>query len=95
MLRLILKLAYTGDILIETLIIIKILLSIFAPNSTHSFVEWVQNISQLFISPFQGIAPSVLVIDNIELAITPIIALVFFAIIGFVLSELIKAFSHD
>jgi hypothetical protein len=50
--------------------------------------------SAIFISPFEGIAPSTLVIDRLEIALTPIIALVFYAIIAFVLSELIKAFNN-
>jgi uncharacterized protein YggT (Ycf19 family) len=94
MLRLILKLAYTADTLIEALIIVRILLSIFASSSTHSFVQWVNTMSAIFISPFEGIAPSTLVIDRLEIALTPIIALVFYAIIAFVLSELIKAFNN-
>jgi hypothetical protein len=36
-----------------------------------------------------------LVINNTEIAITPIIALVFFAIVAFVLSELIRSFRRD
>jgi hypothetical protein len=51
--------------------------------------------SEIFISPFKGITPSVLVIDNTEIGLIPIIALVFFTIIGFVLSELIKAFKDN
>jgi hypothetical protein len=51
--------------------------------------------SDILIKPFEGITANVLVIDNLEITITPIIALVFFAIVGFVLSELIKAFKND
>jgi len=94
MLRILLKLAYTVDTLIETLIIIRILFSIFASNSTHTSVQWVNTTSDIFISPFEGIAPSTLVIDRLEIAITPIIALLFYAIIAFVLSELIKTFNN-
>ena len=95
MLRLLLKLVYTANTLVEALIIIRILLSVFASNSTHSFVQWVNTFSDIFVTPFEGIAPSTLVIDKAEIALTPIIALVFYAIIGFVLSELIKAFRND
>lgn len=95
MLRLILKLAYTADILVESLIVIKILLSLFARNSSHRFVEWVNTITTTFVSPFEGIAPSILVIDKVEIALTPVIALLFYAIVGFILSELIKAFSSN
>lgn len=95
MLRVLIKLAYTANTLIEALIIIRIFLSVLASNSTHTFVEWVNTFSEIFISPFEGIAPSTLVIDKIEIAITPIIALIFYAIVGFVLSELLKAFRND
>ena len=95
MLRLILRILYAIDIMIETVIIFKILISLFAANSSHVFIEWINTISNSVISPFEGIAPSVLVIDNIEIAITPIIALLIYAVAGFVLSELIKAFRND
>lgn len=95
MLRLLLKLVYTANTLVEALIIVRVFLSIFAKSSTHSFVEWVNSISEIFISPFKDIVPSVLVIDNFEITITPVIALFFYAIAGFVLSELIKAFSSN
>ena len=95
MFRILIRLAYTANTLIEALIIIRILLSVLAVNSTHTFVEWVNTFSEIFISPFEGIAPSTLVIDRFEIAITPVIALLFYAIIGFVLSELLKAFRRD
>jgi uncharacterized protein YggT (Ycf19 family) len=93
MLRLILKFVYTANTLVEALIMVRILLSVFAKNSTHTAVEWVNSMSEIFISPFIGIGPSVLVIDKFEISVTPVIALLFYAIAGFVLSELIKAFS--
>jgi hypothetical protein len=95
MLRLILKLLYAATSLIEGLIIVRILLSILARNSSHTVIRWVNDTSTMFIAPFEGIVPSVLVIDNLEIALTPLIALVFYAIVGFVLSELVKAFSSN
>lgn len=95
MLRLILKLAYTAVTLIETLILIRILISVFLSNSVHTFIKWVNSVSDIFISPFEGIAPSTLVIDKIEISLTPIVALIIYAIAAFVLSELIKSFRHD
>lgn len=95
MIRVLLKLAYTVNILIETVIVIKILLSLFAHNREHMFMEWINSTAEIFISPFNGIAPSALVIDKIEIALTPVIALLFYAIVGFVLSELIKTFRDE
>lgn len=95
MLRLLLKIAYILDVFIEAIIIGKISLSVFAPNQSSSVIQWIDSISNMFISPFSGITATTLVIDSFEISITPIIALLFFAIIGFVLSELLKALKND
>lgn len=95
MLRLIFKLAYAATTFIETLLVLRILISAFLPKSTHTFIEWINNFTNIFISPFEDIGPSSLVINDTEIAITPIIALLFFAIVAFVLSELIKTFRRD
>ena len=95
MLRLILKLAYAFITFVETLLVLRILISVFLSNSTHVFIEWIINFTNTFISPFEGIGPSSLVINDTEIALTPIIALVFFAIVAFVLSELIRSFRRD
>ena len=95
MLKLILRIAYTLNTLIEAIIVIRILLSFFVTQSTHVFVQWVRTFSDIFISPFRGIVSSTLVIDSTEIVLTPVIALIFYAILGFVISELIKAFSND
>ena len=95
MIGLLLRIAYIADTFIETLIIIRLLLSLFSANQSNLYVQWIFSMSDIFISLFNGITASTLVIDNFEIMITPIIALIFFAIIGFVLSELLKAFRHD
>ena len=95
MLRLIFKLAYAATTFIETLILLRILISVFIPQSTHAFIEWINSFTNIFISPFEGIGPTSLVINNTEIALTPIIALVIFAIVAFVLSELIRSFRRD
>ena len=78
MIRLILRIAYIADTFIETLLITRILLAVFNANQSNTYVEWVFSISDIFIKPFEGITANVLVIDNFEITITPIIALVFF-----------------
>ena len=95
MIRLIIKIAYITDTFIEALILIRILLSIFSANLSNTYVEWIFSVSDIFISPFNGITANTLMIDNFQIAVTPLVALVFFAILGFVLSELLKAFKHD
>jgi uncharacterized protein YggT (Ycf19 family) len=95
MIRLLLKIVYIFNTAIETLILTRIVLGIFKANMNNSIVEWIFSTSDLFISPFKDITASTLVIDSIEISITPIIALAIFAIIGFILSELLRAFKHD
>ncbi len=95
MVRLILKIAYILDSFIETLLLLRILLSVFKADMANTYIEWIFRVSDIFITPFEGITASTLVIDSFEIVITPIIALAFFAIVAFILSELMKAFKHD
>lgn len=95
MLKLIFRLAYTATLLIEALIITRIVLVIINANTSNQFAEWVKNTSEMFISPFSGIAANNLQIDNFVLPLTPIIALIFYIIAAFILSELLKSFSRE
>ncbi|MCD4756416.1 hypothetical protein K8R20_02265 [bacterium] len=95
MIKLILQIAYIGDTLIEAIILIRIILSIFSANLSNMYVAWIFSVSDIFISLFSGVTADTLVIDNFQIPITPVVALVFFAIVGFVLSELLKAFRQD
>ena len=76
MIRLLLRIVYIANIFIETLILVRILLSIFSANLSNLYVQWIFSVSDMFISPFDGITASTLVIDNLEVMITPVIALV-------------------
>jgi len=95
MLKLIFRLAYTAILFIEALIITRIVLILINANTDNLFAGWVKNTSEMFISPFAGITANNLQIDNFVLPLTPIIALVFFIIAAFILSELLKSFSRE
>ena len=95
MLKLIFRLAYTAILFIEALIITRIVLILINANTENLFAGWVKNTSEIFISPFAGITANNLQIDNFVLPLTPIIALVFFIIAAFILSELLKSFSRE
>lgn len=94
MLKLIFRLAYTIILFIEALIIARIVLILINANTDNLFAGWVNNTSEIFISPFAGIIANNLLIDNFVLPLTPIIALVFYIIAAFILSELLKSFSR-
>lgn len=95
MLKLIFRLAYTAILFIEALIITRIVLILINANTDNLFAGWVKNTSEIFISPFAGITANNLQIDNFALPLTPIIALVFYIIAAFILSELLKSFSRE
>ncbi len=95
MLKFIIRIAYTAVMLIEALILGRIVTDVVKANADNTIVSWIKNISDIFIKPFEGITSSTLKIDNFEIYITPIIALVFFMIAAFILSELLKSFNRE
>ena len=95
MLEFIIRIAYTAVMLIEALILGRIVTDIVKANADNTIVSWIKNISDIFIKPFEGITSSTLKIDNFEIYITPIIALVFFMIAAFILSELLRSFNRE
>jgi hypothetical protein len=95
MLKLLFRLVYTLVIFVEALILTRIVLILMGADTANTFASWVFSISDIFISPFNGLVASELVIDKYTLPLTPLVALVFYIIGAFMLSELIKAFSRD
>ena len=95
MLKLIIRLAYFIVIFVEGLIITRIVLIIINANLENNFANWAFNTSTMFVKPFEGIITSSLQINNFSLELTPFVALFFYIIIAFVLSELLKSFSRE
>jgi len=94
MLALLFKILYALDLLIEAGIVMRIILTIVKANQSNTFVSWIFNMSEMFITPFEGIVAKSIQIDKFTFDLTPLVALVFYIVIAFILSELIKAFSH-
>lgn len=95
MIKLILRLAYIALTFIEGLIVANIVLVIANANRNNSIVSWIINTSEIFIAPFEGVLTSDIKINDFVISVTPFVALVFFLIAGFILSELLKSFSRD
>jgi len=95
MLKLIIRLSYFAVIFLEGLIITRIVLLAINANPENNFANWVFNTSTLFVKPFEGIVTSSLQINNFTLELTPFVALIFYIIMAFVLSELLKSFSRE
>ncbi|MFA5623038.1 MAG: YggT family protein [Candidatus Dojkabacteria bacterium] len=94
MLTFIFKILYTVTTFVQTLIVFRIILKVINANPTNSLVSWVYDLSQNFITPFKGIVPEEMIIDKFTIELTPIVALIFFSIVGFVFSELTKSFKQ-
>jgi len=92
MLSLIFRILYTLTTFLQTLIVFRIILKVINADSTNSIVSWIYNMTETFIEPFKGIIAEEMLIDRFSIELTPILALVFYAILGFVFVELSKAF---
>jgi hypothetical protein len=95
MLKLIIRLAYFTVIFVEALILTRIILLIINANTANAFASWVLGTSSIFVQPFEGIIATSLQINNFTLPLTPLVALLFYIILAFVLSELLKSFSRE
>jgi len=88
--RILFKLLYIAVTFAEAIVIFRIVMSLIGANQANSFVNWVYSTSEILISPFKGITADEVYIDKLRIELTPIISLVFYTIIGFILSELSK-----
>ncbi|NMC08772.1 hypothetical protein GYA44_00365 [Candidatus Microgenomates bacterium] len=95
MFKLLIRLAYFAAIFVEGLIILRIILKLINASLENTFASWVVNMSSMFITPFDGIVSSTLQINKIEIELTSLVALLFYIIAAFVLSELLKSFSKE
>jgi len=95
MFKLLIRILHTAAMLIETLIMVRIVLSIINANIQNTIVGWIMNTSDIFVKPFEGITTNTIQIDRFTLSLTPLVALVFFMIAAFVLFELLKSFSRE
>lgn len=95
MFKLLIRLAYFAAIFVEGLVLLRIILSVIKANTENNFAGWVMHTSTMFITPFDGIISSTLQINKIEIELTALVALLFYIIAAFVLSELLKSFSKE
>lgn len=80
--------------LIELVLGLRILLEILGANSSTPFVNWVYTISGTLLNPFKGIFPSPVLQGRFVLDISAIIALFVYALIAYLISELIRWISY-
>jgi len=73
----------------------RIVLSVINANIQNTIVGWIMNTSDIFVKPFEGITTNSIQIDRFTFSLTPLIALVCFMIVAFILSELLRSFSRE
>lgn len=95
MIRLILRIIYIAIMAVEAIVLARIILNIFGSTSTNVYAEWIRGISDIFINPFSGITAESVSLNSLTISLTPFVALLFYIIAAFILSELVKAFSKD
>ncbi len=93
--KLILRLLYILIIFIEGLLITRVILLLVNANLENTFVNWINNISSFFIAPFEGVVSTQLTINNLESPVNALVALFFYLIAGFIVSELLASFSKN
>lgn len=95
MLKLLIRLVYIFVMFIEALVITRIVLLLISANLSNSVASWIMNTSDMFVNPFDGIVTNALKINSIEIPVTSVVALVFYIIAAFILSELLKSFARE
>lgn len=74
---------------IEVILLIRIALELLGANPAAPFVAWVYNASAVFMGPFFGAFPGVQITQNSVLDIVAIVAMIAYALIGWLLIELV------
>ncbi len=79
--------------LVEFIIALRILLKLLGANPSTPFVNWVNEVSNSLIYPFQGIFPSPVLTGGFVLEMSSVIALLVYAIIAYIITEAISFIS--
>jgi hypothetical protein len=77
--------------IIEFIIAVRLVLELFGASAASAFVAWVYSVSASLIGPFNGAFASLNLGNGSVLDINAILAMVAYAIIGWILIEVISA----
>ncbi|HKM20116.1 MAG TPA: hypothetical protein VJY47_02745 [Candidatus Dojkabacteria bacterium] len=96
MIKLLVRIAYFLSILVQATLGIRIILvAIHAENSSNALVQWIMTKTDFLIAPFKGIVDSTINIGSVQIPTILVVALVFYIIVGIVLSELLKSYRDN
>lgn len=80
---------------VELLLGLRIILRFFAANSATPFVSWIYDISSPLLYPFRGIFPSPVLKGGYVLEVPTLIALLAYAILGYLIVQLISFIDYS
>src|SRR5689334_21473435 len=78
---------------VELLLGFRIILELFGANPRTPFVAWIYDLTKTLLYPFQGIFPSPVLNGGFVLDIGAIIAILIYALIAYLISELVRFIS--
>lgn len=73
---------------------LRIVLNLFAANSTTPFVQWIYAISSNFVYPFSGIVPNITLGTNSVLDIVAFIAIIAYTLVTYLIIALVDAITR-
>jgi hypothetical protein len=76
---------------IQVVLVLRFILRLFGASPASPFVAWVLSVSQSFLYPFAGIFPAVPLGAGSVLEISTIVAIIAYAIFGYIIGLLIRA----
>ena len=75
--------------IIEVLLLLRLVLELLGANAASPFVAWAYSVSGAFIGPFVGAFPGVYLTASSVLDVVAIVAMVGYALLGWLLIELL------
>ncbi len=76
--------------IVEVLLLLRLVLELLGANAASPFVAWAYSISGAFIGPFVGAFPGVYLTATSVLDIVAVVAMVAYALLGWLLIELLS-----
>lgn len=78
---------------VTLLLLFRVLFLFFSINQATPFVAWILHLSNFLVAPFVGIVPNLAVSTGV-LDVVALIAVVFYSLLGYLLSSLLNELAH-
>ena len=80
---------------VELFIAFRIILKLFGANTSTPFVNWIYETSRALVAPFLGMFPAPVLEGGFVIEFSSIFALVVYAILGYLVIELLEFVSFN